>query len=91
MMQVDIGKLLDLKIELEKKLETVSGCANSSDILKSEIYLGSIRDLKIDYQLEIEIFVDKFRPVLKDVEILDEWIKEQDEIGNIVKEHADIA
>ena len=38
----------------------------------------------------LEIFVDKFRPVLKDDEILDEWIKEQDEIGTVVKEHADI-
>ena len=63
MMQVDIGKLLDLKIELEKELEVVSECAISSTILKSELYLGKIRDIKIDYQLEIfilDMFIQVF-------------------------------
>ena len=70
-------------------MQIISDDNTISNIVDSEIHLGKVRDIKIEYQLEIDVLIDKFKPVLHDSEALDKWSKEQDDIGSIVKEHAE--
>ena len=76
-------KLMDLRRDIEKEMELMSEWVISFSIPESEHYLSKIRELKCEYQVEIEVLIDKFTLVIKDSEVLDRWTVDLDDIDVI--------
>ena len=90
MMHGETGKLQNLKRVLEEEMKRISEDFISSCPQESETYVDNIRKLKNYYQYVIKDMVDMYRNVLKKPEVLDDWTKEVDDIGNAVKKHVDM-
>ena len=86
MVHGETGKLLELRRELEKEMERISEDFISTHHKEIAKHLSNITGLKVDYQNEVEDFVNMFTEVLEDTSVLDEWTNEVKDIGKVVKE-----
>ena len=90
MMHGETGKLLELREELEKEMKRISEDFISPRYSEVECYLDKIREMKSDYQDEIEDFIDKYIDFLHNPKVLDDWLKEVMDVATVVKNHANI-
>ena len=86
MLQGETRNLLEKKMKLFSEIGRVSESDISPNLQEVNICLDQIKLFRNEYLNETVDFIRDYKQVLKDISVLDEWIKEIDDISKLVKD-----